>query len=181
MTLYTRRGDEGETDLLGGKRVRKNHIRIEALGAVDELNAALGMAISFLPGVKGIDIIERAQNTLFTVGAELGQQPGKAIRSFSPLSPASVVELESATDELERRVGRQRAFVLPGGSQGAAMLHYTRAVARRAEREIVRLASNEEVNPEILRYLNRLSSLLHALALHANAEAGVQERNPSYL
>ncbi len=181
MTLYTRRGDEGDTDLLGGERVRKDHLRIEALGALDELNAALGVAMSFLESVEVIGVLERVQDTLFTVGAEIGTQPGKSLGSFTPLSAATVKEVERKTDELERKVGKQRAFVLPGGSQGAAMLHFARAVARRAEREVVKLDSQEKANPEILRYLNRLSSLLHALALHANAEAGVEERNPSYL
>ncbi len=180
MTLYTGRGDEGETDLLGGKRVRKDDLRIEAVGAVDELNAALGLVTSFLGRGEALEILEEVQNRLFTVGAEIGQGPGKALRSYSPLAEAAVAVLEEAIDRLETRVGEQRAFVLPGGSREAALLHYARAVTRRAERKVVALASKEELNPQILRYLNRLSSLLHALALHANVEAGVEERHPSY-
>ncbi len=180
MTLYTGRGDEGETDLLGGKRVRKDHLRIEATGAVDELNAALGIVTSFLHRGEAMEVLEEVQNRLFTVGAEIVQESGKTISAFAPLSEAAVEGLEKATDSFEKSVGNQRAFVIPGGSREASLLHYTRAVARRAERRVVALASKEELNPQILRYLNRLSSLLHALALHANVEAGVEERHPSY-
>ncbi len=179
MALYTRRGDKGETDLLGGSRVRKDHERIEALGAVDELNAALGMAISFLQDAEVIRILESVQNSLFTLGAEIGRGSDKP-STTPPLAEAAVESLERATDDYKRRVGRQQAFVLPGGSQQSALLHYARAVARKAERRVVTLAAKEELNPQILRYLNRLSSLLYALALHANLEAGVEERNPSY-
>jgi cob(I)alamin adenosyltransferase len=179
MPLYTGRGDAGETDLLGG-RVSKDHKRIEALGALDELNAALGVALSALPGGAEADLLGQVQNDLFTVGAELATAPEQPRGLAPPLGSRRVKELEKSIASLEARLDPQKAFVLPGGSQAAAQLHFARAVSRRAERRVVALHSEDAVNPETLRYLNRLSTLLHALALWANLEAQVEERHPRY-
>lgn len=166
---------------MGGPRVRKDHVRVEAMGTVDELNAVLGLVRAALPEGETADLLGRIQNDLFTLGAELALPPeGKAARPFAPLDDGRVTSLEEAVDAVVAAVGPQRAFVLPGGSPGAAHLHHARAVARRAERRVVALAGEDEVRPVVLRYLNRLSSLLHALALKANRDAGVPERNPSY-
>ncbi len=180
MTLYTGRGDEGETDV-SGQRVRKDHYRVEAVGAVDELNAALGVVISLPLEGEGASLLTEIQNDLFTVGAELGLPPGvqRPKKSVS-LPPEAMAKLERGIERIQADVGPQRAFVLPRGSREAALLHYARTVARRVERRVVALASRETVNPVILSYLNRLSSLLHAMALKANKDAGVVERNPTY-
>lgn len=181
MSLYTGRGDRGETDLMGGSRVRKDHLRVEAMGAVDELNAVLGVAIAALPPGDAADRLARIQNDLFTLGAELALPPrGRPAKPFPPLGEERVAALEEALDALQAEIGRQRAFVLPGGSPGASALHVARAVARRVERRVVALDREEAVNPQILRYLNRLSSLLHGFALKANRDADVAERNPTY-
>ncbi|MFQ5837725.1 MAG: cob(I)yrinic acid a,c-diamide adenosyltransferase [Thermoplasmata archaeon] len=181
MSLYTGRGDQGETDLMGGPRVRKDHYRIEAIGAVDELNSALGLAISFLPSGEASEFLVEIQNDLFTIGAELSlSEEDRPVKAFTPLAAERVGRLEKTIGGIEEDVGPQKAFVLPGGSQQAAFLHFARAVARRTERRVVALGSRSHVNPQILRYLNRLSSLLHAMALKANRDAGVEERNPTY-
>jgi cob(I)alamin adenosyltransferase len=179
MPLFTGRGDGGETDLLGS-RVPKDHRRVEVLGALDELNAALGVVLASTPDGSESRLLEEVQNDLFTVGAELAMAPGESRRLAPPLGRPRIEELEVEIRRLEGELGRQKAFVLPGGSPEAAQLHNARAVTRRAERRVVSLAAEEDVNPEILRYLNRLSTLLHALALEANQEAGIEERHPTY-
>ncbi|MFQ5986548.1 MAG: cob(I)yrinic acid a,c-diamide adenosyltransferase [Thermoplasmata archaeon] len=179
MPLFTGRGDEGETDLLG-KRVSKDHYRIEVLGALDELNAALGVAYAAFGEDASAPLLQEAQNDLFTIGAELAVASGDNLEVAPPLTGERVAALEAEIVGLEAKVGPQRAFVLPGGAPAAAHLHHARAIARRAERRTVALASEEDVNPEVLRYLNRLSSLLHAMALWANQRAGVEERHPRY-
>lgn len=164
-----------------GPRVRKDDPRVEAMGAVDELNAVLGVVGAFSPEGGSAAILRGIQNDLFTVGAELSLPPeGRRVKDFVPLQEARVGALEEALRRAEEVAGPQKAFVLPGGSPEAALLHHARAVARRAERRVVALASREEVSPTILAYLNRLSSLLHGLALQANVEAGTEERRPSY-
>ena len=179
MPLYTGRGDAGETDLLGD-RVPKSHHRIEALGSLDELNAALGVALAVMSEGPDAGLLDRVQNDLFTVGAELAMAPGQSRGLAPPLGHERVRELEEGIARLEVDLDPQKAFVLPGGSQAAAYLHYARAVVRRAERRVVVLDSKERVNPETLRYLNRLSTLLHAMALRANQAAQIEERHPNY-
>ncbi len=180
MPLFTGRGDRGETDLMG-PRVRKDDLRVEAMGEVDELNAILGVVGAFLPPGEATEILLQVQNDLFTVGAELSLPPkGRRVKAFNPLAEERVGALEEALRRADEAAGPQNAFVLPGGSREAALLHYARAVARRAERRVVALSGREKVSPTIMRYLNRLSSLLHGLALQANVEAGKEERRPSY-
>lgn len=166
---------------MGGPRVRKDHYRIEAMGEVDELNSTLGVAMAFLPEGYEASLLAEVQNDLFTIGAELSLPPeGRQVRPFEPLAEERVGRLEEVIRDMESVIGPQRAFVLPGGSQAGAMLHLARSVARRAERRVVALNAREPVNRQILRYLNRLSSLLHAMALKVNRDAGVAERNPTY-
>lgn len=180
MPLYTGRGDQGETDLMGGKRVRKDHQRVEAVGALDELNTLLGLAASHMEG-EGVELLRAVQNDLFTIGAEVSLAPGTdPAGMFVPLEASRVKALEEVIERLTEEVGPQRAFVLPGGSKRAAFLHHARAVARRAERRVVALDSASGLNPPILAYLNRLSTLLHALALKANRDEGVEESHPTY-
>jgi cob(I)alamin adenosyltransferase len=170
--IYTRTGDGGETSLLGGQRVRKDDLRIETIGCVDETNAALGVVRLELTrsGVapEGVDdLLVRAQHALFNLGAEL------ASRAASPpgvasLSDSNVVELEAAIDRCEAGLDPLRAFILPGGAAAAAQLHMARCISRRAERRLVELAAAETVRGELVRYLNRLSDLLFVLARVVN-------------
>jgi cob(I)alamin adenosyltransferase len=170
--LYTGTGDLGETGLFGGRRVRKDHLRVQAYGTIDELNAALGFAASMVRERMLVANLRSIQNELFNVGAELAsdQPVRRAAKSSSTfaLSESSVERLEALIDDYDARLPPLRTFILPGGTQAASAMHVARTVARRAEREIVALAAKEHVNPVILVYLNRLCDLLFALARHLN-------------
>ncbi len=172
--IYTRTGDAGETSLFGGGRVSKNHPRVQAYGTVDELNAVLGLARAAGPPQEIDVLLERLQHQLFDLGAELAT-PGASRRSaahVTRVTPDRVAALERDIDRFEALLPPLRQFVLPGGTPAASALHHARTVARRAERAIVRLASREAVNPELLKYVNRLSDLLFVLARAANHAAG---------
>lgn len=177
--LYTRTGDAGQTALFGGKRVAKDHPRVAAYGAIDELNSVLGAAASFLRQRKLASEIETIQNELFNIGAELSSdrpvRRGKQQPGVFQLDPARVRWLEALIDEYDAKVPPLRTFILPSGSTSAAMLHVARGVCRRAERELVTLSRTEKVNPDVLAYMNRLCDLLFALARYANKAARRRE------
>jgi cob(I)alamin adenosyltransferase len=172
VKIYTRTGDTGETSLLGGRRVRKDDRRIEAIGSVDETNAALGLVrVELLrsgvapPGID--DLVTEIQHRLFDVGAELASPVATAI-AVSSLSDGDVSMLETEIDRWDAGLEPLRKFILPGGSAAAAQLHLARCVCRRAERRLVELASTEPVRGELVRYVNRLSDLLFVLARATN-------------
>ena len=177
--IYTRSGDQGTTALFGGGRVTKDHPRVEAYGSVDELNSAIGVALAFL-GDEGLKReLAAVQNELFNIGAELASESagGKAAaagRQFAE-GEAKVAALERLIDEYDARLPALRTFILPSGAPGGALLHLCRTVCRRAERAVVRLAREEAVNPEVPKYLNRLSDFLFVAARWANLQAGAQE------
>jgi len=171
--IYTRTGDGGETGLFGGGRVSKNDLRVRAYGTIDELNAAIGVARAGAPPAEIEGILERLQHQLFDLGAELATPEGAAAAArVARTTPDRVAALERDIDRCQALLPALRQFVLPGGTPVAAALHYARTVARRAEREIVGLAAREPVNPELLKYVNRLSDLLFVLARVANQGAG---------
>ena len=169
--IYTRLGDDGKTHLGDMSRVSKNHPRIEAYGAIDELNAFVGLtrAECEVPAERA-EWLGRIQNELFDVGADLSvPEPEKASeRSRLRITPAYTEWLEAACDEVNENLEPLRSFTIPGGSRLAAHLHVCRTVCRRAERKT---ALVEDANPEALRYLNRLSDLLFVLSREANAGA----------
>lgn len=176
--VYTRTGDRGDTGLFGGGRVPKAHPRVEAYGAVDELNALLGWAAATLADEEIRRRIESLQPDLFAIGAHLATPPAAAGRRqprLPPLPEHRIAELEQWIDEAEAALPELTAFILPGGSPGGATLHLARTVCRRAERRIVALAANEAVEDSLLAYLNRLSDLLFELARLANHRAGRDE------
>jgi cob(I)alamin adenosyltransferase len=175
MRLYTRTGDRGDTGLSAPGRVRKSAPRIEALGALDEANAAIGAARVLTVAEAGIDpLLEAVQHRLFDLGADLAQ-PGSSGR----VGEADTLALEAAIDRLQAETPPIRAFVLPGGTALAAALHLARTTARRAERALVRLADGgEPVDPLAIAYVNRLSDLLFAAARRANRERGDVEWKP---
>lgn len=182
MKIYTRRGDGGETGLLGGARVSKSDARVEAYGTVDELNAVVGLALALDAEGRGVldgDRLKRVQDDLFAVGARLAAtDPERAQeKGLVPQLPAARVDdLEAWIDELDEELPELDAFVLPGGSAAAAQLHAARTVCRRAERAVVRLAAeDDELADVVLPYVNRLSDLLFTLARAANRRAGVEE------
>ena len=163
--IYTKLGDTGETHLGDMTRVRKTHPRVEAYGDVDELNAQVGvtLATTELPGAYP-DWLRRIQNDLFDVGADLSV-PHEGDRSRLRLKAEQVTWLEERCDEVNATLEPLRSFVLPGGTAAAAQLHVCRTVCRRAERRALLV---EEGNPEVLKYLNRLSDLLFILSRGAN-------------
>jgi len=172
--IYTRGGDSGETSLGDGARVPKTDPRIEAYGAVDELNSALGWALVAAPPGEVREWLELVQNELFDLGADLSVPLGGE-RERLRVSPGQVERLERWCDHANERLEPLRSFVLPGGGELAARLHVARTVCRRAERRAVELARAQEASPAALAYLNRLSDLLFILARAANAEAGLPE------
>jgi cob(I)alamin adenosyltransferase len=175
VKIYTRGGDTGETSLFGGGRVGKGHARVEAMGAVDELNAVLGWALNHVEDEADRDRIASIQHDLFALGAELATPAPRAGRE-RPRTPGLAGDrteiFERWMDLAEEELPALAAFVLPGGVAGAAALHLARTVCRRAERAVVRLGEDEAVDPTLIAYLNRLSDLLFVLARAENHRAG---------
>lgn len=178
MRIYTKTGDSGETALFGGGRVSKSHLRVAAYGEVDELNAALGVALATPPPDLTDQVLEAVQGDLFAIAAHLASpQPEKVAAALAKahLAPEQVTALERAIDDAQRALPPLDAFVLPGGTPRAAALHLARTICRRAERRVVALAEQEPVPAVILSYVNRLSDLLFTLARAANAREGHRE------
>jgi cob(I)alamin adenosyltransferase len=171
--IYTRLGDGGETHLGDMSRVPKTDVRIEAYGTVDELNAQLGVALALGGLPDGYTAwLRRIQNDLFDVGADISV-PQDDDRERLRVAPEQTAWLESACDEVNDALPKLRSFVLPGGTRAAAQLHVCRTVCRRAERRTI--ACGDAVNPECVRYLNRLSDLLFILSRGANLAEGGSE------
>lgn len=168
--IYTRGGDGGETSLVGGRRVAKHDLRVEAYGTVDEANAVLGLARLRAKGALAA-MLARIQNDLFDLGADLATPSGgRKDKGALRIVASQVKRLEREIDGCNAKLKPLDSFVLPGGSELAAALHLARTVVRRAERHAVALAKREAVNPEALKYLNRLSDHLFVLARFANAK-----------
>jgi cob(I)alamin adenosyltransferase len=176
--IYTRTGDAGETGLFGGGRVAKNHPRVAAYGAVDELNAVLGQVLA--AGAAGAlgERLERLQGDLLALGAELATPRASGAPRHAhipPLPVERIAEMEAWMDEADRTLPQLTSFILPGGAPVGAALHVARTVCRRAEREVVQLAGSTHVDGDAIRFLNRLSDYLFVAARLANAEAGRAE------
>ncbi len=170
MKIYTKTGDAGETGLFGGGRVPKDDARVCAYGDVDETNAAIGFASSLEPHSFESDALQAIQRDLFTIGAELAT-PNPAKRRET-LSAERIAALEEKIDHYEAWLPPLKNFILPGGDRKAAAFHLARTTCRRAERAVVALARDQQINPIILQYLNRLSDLLFMLARGCNKQAG---------
>lgn len=182
MKIYTRTGDRGETGLFGGGRVAKDDRRVEAYGAVDELNAVIGMAIVRLAddGEKEItDRLRLVQADLFNVGAHLATpapaEGGRAAAHVPDLPDERVANMEAWIDAADSELDPLRAFILPGGGEAAARLHVARTVCRRAERRVISLGRESLVDDRVVVYLNRLSDLLFTLARLANRRHGTAD------
>lgn len=173
MKIYTRGGDTGETSLLGGGRVRKDHERIEAYGTVDELNSFIGVARASWPGSSIDAELHRVQSDLFDIGARLAAPT--ASDHFPGVSASRIEELEHAIDAMEGNLEPLRNFILPGGTPAAGHLHVARTVARRAERLVVALHDPADLTNLTIQYLNRLSDYLFVAARLANSEAGERD------
>ncbi len=173
--IYTRTGDDGTTGLVDGSRVAKHDARMAAIGAVDEANSALGLALVTLDGEAAADV-RRLQNDLFDLGADLATPTSNEGRKdFTPsetvlrIVPAQAEWLEGRIDALNQGLEPLRSFILPGGSEAAARVHVARGAVRRAERAMTALAAEQPVNPAALAFVNRLSDYLFVLARALNA------------
>jgi len=167
------RGDSGYTDLMGGGRVRKNHPRIEAYGSVDELSSIIGVAKTFTENDETKQILEQIQRHLFIIAANLSTEYPSP--SIPKVSEKMVKWLDELVEKYENELPPLNRFIFAGGTKGAAFLHVARTVARRVERRIVALAEQTQVEPYIIAYMNRLSTLLFTLARLENYRAGVKD------
>ncbi|MBI4472449.1 MAG: cob(I)yrinic acid a,c-diamide adenosyltransferase, partial [Acidobacteria bacterium] len=161
MKIYTKTGDRGDTRLFDGTQVRKHNERVEAYGDVDELNSFIGAAAAFIDDAELVAMLAEIQKDLFSVGAQLAD-PGYKERGKAKfkLSKERITALENAIDSFETELPPLRQFILAGGGHAGALLHVARTVCRRAERRVVSLSENVEVNPSVIEYLNRLSDFL---------------------
>lgn len=167
--VYTKTGDKGTTSLVGGTRVPKTHLRLEAYGTVDELNAQLGLLVTYLSDEQDKAFTRHVQDRLFTIGSHLAtDQEKKELSGASIIHPEEIDRLEQEIDRLDNSLPPLHAFVIPGGSRGAAVCHICRTVCRRAERRILSLSEHHEVAPEVLAYVNRLSDYLFVLSRKVN-------------
>lgn len=186
--IYTKTGDKGMTSLVGGQRVRKTDLRLEAYGTVDELNSQLGLLLTEVSDASDHALLNEVQNHLFVVGGYLAtDQSTTQLRAQSVVTPAMIESLEKAVDEIDSSLPKLRAFVLPGGTRGASMAHVCRTVCRRAERRILALNNQlkerdeAELDANVLSYMNRLSDFLFVLARKMNIIEGQDEiiwKNP---
>ena len=174
MKIYTRGGDDGSTGLYGGARVSKASVRVDAYGAVDELNAVLGWVRAADISDNVDAVLARAQDTCFRLGAWLASQPGRD-PGVPQVAEADVEVLEAAIDAMEVELEPLKTFILPGGSEAASRLHMARTVCRRAERRIVALGDMEPVEAVFVRWVNRISDLLFVQARWENRRAGVRD------
>lgn len=175
--IYTKTGDKGTTSLIGGTKVPKSHLRIEAYGTVDELNSYIGLCKDLLSDKKAQEILQEVQDRLFTIGSSLACDPIKEPKMRIPdLKEADVVLLEKEMDRMNEAIPPMKSFILPGGHTTLSHLHIARCVCRRAERCCVRLELESlEVEPLIIKYINRLSDYLFVLSRYAGHQMKIKE------
>ena len=187
MKIYTKTGDKGETSLYGGTRVSKAAARVESYGTLDELNAFIGLAKAEISDEKVLNQLQKIQFDLFTVGSEAATPTDKMLlangknRLDIMISEKEITELELWMDDFDAELEPLRFFILPSGGKAAATVHVCRTVCRRAERSMVFLSETEEVRPELIKYLNRLSDYFFVLARYISKISGEKEDfwNPS--
>ncbi|MBI1884608.1 MAG: cob(I)yrinic acid a,c-diamide adenosyltransferase [Chlamydiae bacterium] len=183
MKIYTKTGDQGETGLIGGERVWKHDLRIEAYGTVDETNSVIGIAMGLAREAplseKGkkelLTFLQKTQNELFCLGCELATPPNNAKKDLPKINSFHITNLEKFIDRLEEELEPLKNFILPGGLPLSGMLHLARCVCRRAERRCVELSQKERLDPLIVQYLNRLSDTLFVLARWSEKKMGGKE------
>lgn len=173
MKVYTRKGDDGSTGLIGGTRVPKDHIRIEAYGTVDELNSYIGLLRDSAP-VHG-EFLIWVQNSLFTIGSLLAEDPEKSKMKLPQLKGEEMTKMEAEIDRIENGLPEMRNFILPGGHSAVSHAHIARCVCRRAERRTFTLSTQMAVDPAVLQFLNRLSDYLFMLSRRIGFDEGAEE------
>jgi cob(I)alamin adenosyltransferase len=164
LKIYTKTGDKGQTSLIGGTRLPKHHIRIEAYGTVDELNSHIGLLRDVTDDKSTQDLLINIQDRLFTIGSQLAADPEKSKMQLPSVFEEDIVALEKAIDAIDSQVPEMKSFVLPGGHVNVSYCHIARCVCRRAERAVLRLAENDKVDEIHPKYLNRLSDYLFMLS-----------------
>jgi len=173
--IYTKTGDTGETSLFGGRRVPKSHLRVDAYGTVDELNAFIGLLRDSIDFIHIKSVLSEIQHRLFTIGAHLASDPQKQLPT-PDLFPSDIVFLEQEMDQMDEVLSELRHFILPGGHLSVSHAHVCRTICRRAERIVIALsASGEMVDERVVQYLNRLSDYFFILARYLAHELGVEE------
>jgi cob(I)alamin adenosyltransferase len=175
MKIYTKTGDKGITSLLGGIRVPKSDLRIDAYGTIDELNSYIGLVRDQEVNQGRAGLLKEIQDRLFTIGSDLATVPGKEKVKKPDLHPEDITLLENEMDLMEKDLPALTAFILPGGHQSVSFCHLARTVCRRAERITVELASFEQVSDLVIQYLNRLSDFLFVLGRAMSQELGTEE------
>lgn len=174
MKVYTKKGDKGNTSLIGGKRVPKSHMRIEAYGTLDELNSFIGLLRDSLSNSEQRDALYKIQNTLFVIGSNLASTP-EAKMEIPNLEDVEIKELENWIDEMEEVLPPLKNFILPGGDSAISSAHICRSVCRRAERACVSLNLHETIDEHIVPYLNRLSDYFFVLSRKIAYDLKVEE------
>ncbi|MCF2490182.1 cob(I)yrinic acid a,c-diamide adenosyltransferase [Dyadobacter sp. CY347] len=175
MKIYTKTGDRGTTSLIGGTRLSKAHVRIDAYGTVDELNSYIGMLRDQPVNAQRRDLLKEIQDRLFTIGSHLASESDQVKRVLPDLLEDDVTLLETEMDVIDSQIPPLRAFVLPGGHQSVSFGHIARTVCRRAERAVIHLQQGEEVEDIVIRYLNRLSDYLFMLCRAMTYELEIEE------
>ena len=180
MKIYTKTGDTGKTSLLGGSRVSKSDLQIEAYGSVDELNSNIGLLRDLVTNEEVKSLLIKIQNKLFTIGAYLANDQKKTTIKLPALNVGIIEVLEQSIDKMEEELEPLTKFILPGGHPSVSQTHICRSVCRRSERSVIRFKdSSENVNPIVIQYLNRLSDYLFVLgrklAVDLNAEEIILE------
>ncbi len=175
MKIYTKTGDNGQTSLVGGTRVSKTELRIEAYGTVDELNSYVGLLRDQEINNDRKDILKEIQDRLFTIGSILASEPEQTKKRIPDLHESDIELLEKEMDKMDESLEPMRFFILPGGHQSVSFGHLARTVCRRAERITLRLAQETEVNELVIKYLNRLSDYLFVLCRMMIKELNIEE------
>ena len=175
MKIYTKKGDKGQTSLIGGARVPKSSMRIESYGTVDELNSYLGLVRDQEINAEYVRQILEIQDRLFTIGSHLASDPTKAKMQIPGLFDEDIKNLENWMDDMDKELPEMRSFVLPGGHSTVSHTHVARCICRRAERIIVDLMQNEEVEEIVPQYMNRLSDYLFVLSRKLTQDLGAVE------
>jgi cob(I)alamin adenosyltransferase len=175
MKIYTKTGDKGQTSLIGGTRVPKHHIRIEAYGTVDELNSWIGILRSSMKDRHAIEVLAEIQDRLFTIGSLLAADPARSKMKLPELIPSDWELLEKEIDQMNESLPEMRSFILPGGTVLSAQCHVARCICRKAERRATALSETDVIDEKIIIYLNRLSDYLFVFARKMNQESGMED------
>ena len=173
--IYTKNGDEGETNLFLGGKLSKNNIRVEAFGTVDELVSSLGFAKTLSEKEDVIDILEMLQHSLFKIGAELSSDSNKTDKIINVITEKDVKEIESIIDSITEKIDLGNEFIMPGTSSSSAAIDISRTVARRLERIVVSINSKEKINKNILIFLNRISDLLFVIGRYEDEGKNIKK------